>query len=287
MSGAAGDPTADAPLIHVHDVWFAYAEHAALRGVSLDACPGELIALLGRNGSGKTTLAKHLNGLLKPQRGRVLVGGLDTAQHDPGRLAAIVGYVFQSPDHQLFSPTVREELAFGPRCLELPAPEIEERVEAALRQFSLEPLASVPPAMLGFAQRRLVAIASVSTLRPAALVLDEPFAGLDWTSAAHVIRLLRALAEQGVAVITITHQMRAVAECATRCVVLDGGLVLADRPVRDVLTDRPLLERAGLVTPPIVRLGETLRAAGFTAFSGRATRVGEFAEEYRGASRAP
>ncbi|HET7770425.1 MAG TPA: ABC transporter ATP-binding protein [Chloroflexota bacterium] len=272
----------DAPIVDVQDVHYAYADQPALRGVSLTVRPGESVALLGRNGSGKTTLAKHLNGLLKPQRGRVIVGGLDTAQHDTGRLAAAVGYVFQSPDHQLFSPTVREELAFGPRCLGLPPAEIEDRVQTALAQFSLEPFAKTPPALLGFALRRLVAIASVSTLRPAVLVLDEPFAGLDWISALHVIERIHALTSERMAIVTITHQIRAVAECATRCVVLEAGQVLADRATPDVLTDRALLERTGLVPPPIVQLGAALRG-----FSGRATLASEFVDEYRRLRRTP
>jgi energy-coupling factor transporter ATP-binding protein EcfA2 len=274
--------SAGAALIQVDAASYAYGDQPALSGVSLTVGPGESVALLGRNGSGKTTLAKHLNGLLKPQRGRVVVSGLDTSHHDAGRLAAVVGYVFQSPDHQLFSPSVREELAFGPRCLGLPPAEIEQRVETALRQFSLEALAAAPPAVLGFAQRRRVAIASVTTLRPAALVLDEPFAGLDWISARTVIRQLRSLSEAGVTLITITHQMRAVAECAARCVVLENGHVLADRPARDVLTDHVLLERAGLVAPALVQLSEALRPSGL---SRSAATADEFVAEYRRARR--
>src|SRR5581483_11930107 len=175
------------PLIQVQDVWFTYPGGVqALRGVNLQVSAGERLALLGRNGSGKTTLAKHLNGLLVPTRGRVLVAGVETVGQDVGRLAALVGYVFQNPDHQLFSRSVREELAFGPRNLGLPPGEVARRVEAALRQFGLEEAADTPPAILGFAERRLVAVASVVAMRPAALVLDEPFAGLSWPS---VVRL--------------------------------------------------------------------------------------------------
>jgi energy-coupling factor transporter ATP-binding protein EcfA2 len=278
-------PSAD--LLRAEDVWYAYGPPAgaggagataALRGVALRVGSGERVALLGRNGSGKTTLARHLNGLLRPQRGRVLVGGLDTAQADAGRLAASVGYVFQNPDHQLFSRSVREELAFGPRNLGLAPSEVQRRVDETLRRCGLEALAEAPPAVLGFAQRRLVAVASVLAMRPPALVLDEPFAGLGWPDVSRLGALLLELAGAGHAVLLITHQMRAVAALAERCVLLESGQVLADGPAAEVLTDRPLLERAALVPPAIVRLGQRLRPLGF---SGRALRAGQLVQEYR------
>ncbi|MGH2351214.1 MAG: ABC transporter ATP-binding protein [Chloroflexota bacterium] len=295
VAAGSGHPAGPAPaapaLLRVEDVWYAYDPHGgrahrendyggrvpALRGVSLAISAGERVALIGRNGSGKTTLARHLNGLLRPQRGRVLVGGLDTARHDVGRLAGVVGYVFQNPDHQLFSRSVREELAFGPRNLRLEAVEVWRRVDDTLQRFGLTALAETPPALLGFAQRRLVAIASVVAMGPAALVLDEPFAGLDWESARQLGALLLALAAEGHALLLITHQMRAVAEFAARCVILDAGQVLADRPTPDALADPTLLEQAALLPPAVVRLGERLRPLGF---SGRAVRVDDLVEEY-------
>jgi energy-coupling factor transport system ATP-binding protein len=266
----------------VEDVWYAYgapatARQPALLGVSLRIGAGERVALIGRNGSGKTTLAKHLNGLLRPQRGRVFVGGLDTARHDAGRLAAVVGYVFQNPDHQLFSRSVREELAFGPRNLGLAEAEVGRRVETLVDRFALAALAETPPSLLGFAQRRLVAVASVVAMRPAALVLDEPFAGLSWPSVQRLGALLDELAAEGTAVLLITHQMRAAAEFATRCIVLDEGRALADGPTPDVLSDAALLERAALGPPAVVRLGQRLRPLGF---SGHSVRVQELVEEF-------
>jgi energy-coupling factor transporter ATP-binding protein EcfA2 len=260
-------------------VWYAYERGApALRGISLTINPGERVALLGPNGSGKSTLARQLNGLLRPQRGRVVVRGLDTAGQDVGRLAPLVGYVFQNPDHQLFSRSVGEELAFGPRNLGLEEGEIRRRVEETLHRFELRDFADTPPAMLGFAQRRLVAIASVVAMRPAALVLDEPFAGLSWPSVQRLGALLLALSQQGHALLLITHQMRAVAELATRCVILEAGQVLADRPTREALTDQALLARAALRAPAVVRLGACLRQYGFSA---KALSVDELLEEYR------
>jgi energy-coupling factor transport system ATP-binding protein len=195
-----------------------------------------------------------------------------------GQLARVVGYVFQNPDHQLFGKSVREELAFGPRNLGLDEAETDRRVQEALQVFGLQPLAEVPPAVLGFAQRRLVALASVVAMRPAALVLDEPFAGLPWPSAQRLGALLMDLAAAGHTLLIITHQMRAVGEFAARCVVMEAGQVLADGPARDVLVDGALLERAALTPPAVVRLGQRLRPYGLT---GHATRVAEFVEEYR------
>ena len=262
----------------VEEVWYAYgAQPPALRGVSFVLRPGERLALIGRNGSGKTTLARHLNGLLRPRSGRVLVDGLDTARHPVSELAARVGYVFQNPDHQLFSRSTREELAFGPRNLGLAESEVRARVEQALRRFALEPLAEIPPAVLGFAQRRLVAVAAVVAMQPAWLVLDEPFAGLSWPSIARLGTILAELSAAGHGIVLITHQMRAVAAFATRCLVLEAGEVLADRGVRETLVDRGLLTRAALDAPAVVRLGQLLRPVGF---SGQALRVEELVEEY-------
>jgi energy-coupling factor transporter ATP-binding protein EcfA2 len=266
------------PLVRAEEVWYAYGTGPpALRGVSVQVRAGERVALIGRNGSGKTTLAKHLNGLLRPQRGRVVAGGLDTSAHDLGQIARVVGYVFQNPDHQLFSRTVREELAFGPRNVGLPDDEVERRVEGALAEFGLAEQAETPPALLGFAQRRLVAVAAVVTMGPAVLVLDEPFAGMGWSSVERLAAVLRERVRAGQPLVLITHQMRAVAELAERCVVLDAGTVLVDRPVREVLTDRDLLARAALGPPAVVRLGERLRPQGF---SGRSLTVDELVTEY-------
>jgi energy-coupling factor transport system ATP-binding protein len=208
----------------------------------------------------------------------VLTAGLDTTDHDVGGLAAHVGYVFQNPDHQLFSPSVRAELAFGPRTLGVSEQEIERRVAETLAAFGLQDLADTPPALLGFAQRRLVAVAAVAASRPRLLVLDEPFAGLSWPSAARLGALIEELAQAGHAVVMITHQMRAVAEFATRCVVLDGGRVLADGPVHAILTDPDLLTRAALAPPTTWQLGDRLREFGF---GGRAVRVDELVREYQ------
>ncbi|MDH4137245.1 MAG: energy-coupling factor ABC transporter ATP-binding protein, partial [Anaerolineae bacterium] len=180
-------------VIVVQDLWYSYSDGVtALRGIDLEIEDGDYVAVIGQNGSGKTTLVKHFNGLSKPTRGRVLVKLetrnskletlRDTAGLTVGQLAQTVGYVFQNPDHQIFCDTTREELAFGPRNLDLPEAEVRSRVEEALSRFDLEEYADRPPAMLGYGLRRKIGVAAVYSMRPRIFILDEPTTGLDWRS---------------------------------------------------------------------------------------------------------
>jgi energy-coupling factor transport system ATP-binding protein len=251
------------PIVEVRDVWFEYAAGVeALRGVSLEVRPGEKLAIVGQNGSGKTTLAKHLNGLLRPNRGAVLVDGEDARRRVIGELARTVGYVFQNPDYQIFAATVAEELAFGPAQLGATEPEVRERVDEALEFFGLGPYRGDPPAALGFGLRRVIGLASVLTMRPRVLVLDEPFTGLDWPSTAASLGWLNDLAGRGHAILLVTHSMRAVAEFADRVVVLAGGKVLADCSPRVLFQSPSVLAAAGLARPQIGELGNRLERFG-------------------------
>ena len=208
----------DRPQIAVEGVSHTYPDGtAALRDVSLDIFPGEFVALLGPNGSGKTTLAKHFNGLLKPTQGRVLVEMRDTRTTRIAELARLVGYAFQNPDHQIFAPTVQEEVAFGPRMQELPRSIVTQRVAEALDRFRLIPYADLPPAMLGFGQRRQVALAAMITVQPKALILDEPTGGLDWRSQQEFMDIVANFNTLGRTVVLVTHDMRLVAEYANAC----------------------------------------------------------------------
>ena len=246
------------PAIAFEDVWYRYENGVqALEGVELTVGTGEYIALIGANGSGKTTLAKHVNGLLQPQRGRVFVLGRDIRGTPTGELARQVGYVFQNPDHQIFAPSVREEIAFGPRNLGLSRTEVAARVEAALETFDLTSLADVPPATLGYGQRHLIALAAVHAMQPQVLILDEPTVGLDRRL---TMRLTEWVAERhaaGATVLFITHDMR-VAARAPRCLVMDRGQVILDAPTAEVFAHSELLARAGIAPPPIVELGHRL-----------------------------
>jgi energy-coupling factor transporter ATP-binding protein EcfA2 len=276
-------PKPDCPTIRVEELSHTYGDGTvALRGVSLELPPGDFVALLGPNGSGKTTLAKHLDGLLQPGAGRVLVGDLDTRTAGVARLARAVGYVFQNPDHQIFSATVEEELAFGPRSQGLPEEVIARRVAEVLDLFGLAPFARTPPASLGFGRRRQVALAAVLAAAPQVLILDEPTGALDARSRGEIMAAvcrfhagtppaLRAGTSPapntaGGTVVLITHDMSLVAEYARRAIVLLDGRVLFDGGVSELLLGRrDLLARAGLGLPPVVRLAKRLTGRGLAA----------------------
>lgn len=243
------------PLIRVTDLIHDYENGVrALDHVSFTAVSGELIALIGQNGSGKTTLAKHLTGLLRPSGGRITIAGRDTRRLPLNELAGTVGYVFQNPDHQIFCPTVREEIEFGPRNLGLADQEVRRVAAETLSLFGLENVADRPPSMLGFGIRRTVGIASVYAMQPAIFILDEPTSGLDRKSAGRLMTMICRLKKEGHTVILITHDMRLVARYATRCLVMMGGRLVLDAPVRETLWNFALLKKTGLRPPEVVRL---------------------------------
>jgi len=255
------------PLIRVENVSFAYdipgaPARPALLDVSLAFPAGQLVALVGQNGSGKSTLARHLNGLLKPDAGRVVVEGVDTRAEPVGRLAARVGYVFQNPDHQLFLPTVRREVEWGPLQLGVDGERLAERVAATLARFRLDAVADRHPASLGRGVRRLTALAAVMAMNPRVLVLDEPTGGLDHRLTAELMTMLQALVDEGRTVVLITHEMPLVAEHADRVVVLRQGRVIGDG-APSVLFDQPeLLASTSLDPPEATRLALALRPLG-------------------------
>jgi energy-coupling factor transport system ATP-binding protein len=254
---------ADEPQIFIENLSYVYGDGAAaLRGVHLAVSRGEFLALVGPNGSGKTTLAKHLNGLLKPARGRVLVDGRDTRQLRVAELAHAVGYVFQNPDHQIFAGTVEEEIAFGLRLQGLAPARVAERVDAAVEQFRLAEHRGLPPAVLGSGERRLVALAAVMALQPDILILDEPTGGLDRRSREELMAAVSAYHSAGHTVVLIAHDMRLVAEHATRAAVMLDGRVLFDGPPAELFTRRAVLRQARLAAPPVVRLAQRLECYG-------------------------
>ncbi len=230
-----------------------------VKGVDLAIGAGEFVALVGANGSGKTTLVKHFNGLLRPRRGQVRVAGQDAAGRSMGELARQVGYLFQRPEQQIFSPTVQQELAFGPRNLGLSQAEIEARVEAALARFRLAAVAGQPPAILSYGLRRRVTLASLAAMDPPVLVLDEPTVGLDARGLEETFDWLADLHAQGRTIVLVTHDMVLAAARAGRVVVLGQGQVIADGPPDQVFRQNDLLARAALVPPPVTALAQALR----------------------------
>ena len=232
----------------------------ALHGVSLTFQPGETVALVGQNGSGKTTLAKHLNGLLRPTVGRVTLEGADIAGSAVHELAATIGFVFQNPDDQLFDRSVEREVAFGPRNLGRPRDAIERAVTAALGAVGLGAARQTNPYDLDLTQRKLVALASILAIDPAALILDEPTTGQDDPGVRRIGAIVDALAEAGRTVIAITHDMEFAASHFSRIVVMREGVVIADGPPATVFASvrAALLATAGLELPPAAQIGAAL-----------------------------
>jgi len=266
------------PAIQVEDLSYRYNDGPlALAGVNLSIETGDFLAIVGQNGSGKTTLVKHFNGLLRPNRGRVLVGGQDTVGQSVGQLARKVGYLFQNPDHQIFAPTVWEEVAFGLRNLGLSEEEVAARTAEALALFGLEDQADTPPAVLGYGLRRKVTLAAVWAMRPQVLVLDEPTVGLDWRSTRVLMEEVINLNRQGHTIILVTHDMKLVAEFARKVLVLNEGHILTCGPTRQVFQQEVLLRQAFLAPPPITALARRMLPYGL---GGDSLTVEEFYQEY-------
>ncbi|MCI1674176.1 MAG: energy-coupling factor ABC transporter ATP-binding protein [Bifidobacterium tibiigranuli] len=239
--------------IAISHLSYSYDDSPALSDVSLSIPSGMFLALLGRNGSGKTTLAKHLNGLLTPTSGSVTVDGLDTSKYPIGVLAQHVGMVFQNPDDQIFCSSVRDEIAFGPKSIGYDAANVQQLTDDVIRQFGLHDLSDAPPATLGYGDRKKVAIASVFAMNSGIIVLDEPTAGLNRAMADQLLGILANLNAQGVTVIIISHDMRAVARICSHAAVLDDGRLLGFDTTRDILTDTALLSKAGCAVPLAVQ----------------------------------
>jgi cobalt/nickel transport system ATP-binding protein len=235
------------PVLDVRGVAYAYpGGHQALFGVDLHVHPGERVALLGPNGAGKTTLVLHLNGILTPGAGTVAVSGLPVTDANLLEVRRRVGIVFQDPDDQLFMPTVRDDVAFGPANLGLRGAELDARVVEALSAVGVADLADRAPHHLSFGQRRRVAIATVLAMRPEILVLDEPSSNLDPASRRELAAILRSL---DVTVLMVTHDLPYAVELCQRAVVLSEGVVVADGATREVLGDVTLMARHRLELP--------------------------------------
>ena len=247
-AAVSGTSTAEVPVIRLDHVRFVYPATGvvAVDDLSVAIGAGESVAVIGRNGAGKSTFARLLDGLLRPTSGTVAIAGRDIRDVPVRRLAAEVGYVFQQPSHQLFARTVAEELAFGPRNLGLSAAQVAERVTDAADAFDLTELLSVHPYRLSGATRKMVAMAAVCAMRPRVLVLDEPTTGQDHRTAERIGEHVRRLVARGDTVISLTHDLRFVAEVATRVVVLDAGRLAADGPARVILGDASVMDAAGL-----------------------------------------
>ena len=255
------------PIIVFENVHYTYPgdELESLCGVDLTIEKGSFVAVLGRNGSGKSTLAKHMNAILVPDAGRVLVDGIDTA--DEARVLELrrrVGMVFQNPDNQIVANVVEDDVAFAPENLGVDPAEIRKRVDASLKPVGMYDYRLHAPHLLSGGQKQRVAIAGVIAMQPEIIVLDEPTAMLDPQGRKEVVDTAYALCKaRGMTVVFITHHMD---ECvdADRLIVLSNGSVAADGKPAEVFANRTLMEREGLDVPETTRLLGDLRAAGLS-----------------------
>jgi len=219
-------------IVNVNDLHFSYPDgHAALHGVSLKLCAGDKVALVGPNGAGKSTLMLHLNGILDGN-GVVEIGGMRLTRDNLPVIRAMVGLVFQNPDDQLFSPTVFEDVAFGPLHMGLPEGEVIACVNSALEAVRMSSYRDRLSHHLSVGEKKRIAIATVLSMNPKILILDEPSAGLDPRARRTLINLLRELP---ITMLVSTHDMRLVDELFPRTIVMDDGLIVADGKTKDIL----------------------------------------------------
>lgn len=233
--------------IEMQQVQYAYPDGTlALQGVSFSITHGESVALIGGNGAGKSTLLLHLNGYLMPTHGNVRVGDIPVTKQTLATVRRAVGMVFQDPDDQLFMPTVYDDVAFGPLNLGLPLDEVEQRVMAALTQVGLAHVKDKPPYRLSEGQKRSIAIATVLSMQPNILVMDEPTSNLDPKARRNLINLLKTFTHTK---IIATHDLDMVLDVCERTMILHEGRIAADGVTREILQDDALLEATHLEKP--------------------------------------
>ncbi|MBN9112548.1 MAG: ABC transporter ATP-binding protein [Pseudonocardia sp.] len=244
---AAAVAATTTPSLDVRGLDFAYPDGTpALHGVDLRIEPGERVALLGPNGAGKTTLVLQLNGILSPTEGEVVVGGLPVRKPNLQEVRRRVGIVFQDPDDQLFMPTVREDVAFGPANFGVRGDELTARVAGALEAVGMAEHADRSPLHLSGGQRRRVALATVLSCDPEILVLDEPSSNLDPVARRELADVLLGLDRT---LLMVTHDLPYALQLCPRSVVVDGGRVVADGPTRELLADTEMLRAHRLELP--------------------------------------
>lgn len=236
----------------------------ALKGISLTINNGEFIAIMGQNGAGKTTFIKHFNGLLKPSSGSVKVDGVETTKTSVAALARNVGFVFQNPDHQLFSETVEEEIAFALKNFGFDKETIEKRITWALNLLSLTQYRKTSPFLLSGGERKRVALASVLAWNPDTLILDEPTIGQDHDQKEKLLQFILQLQTQKKTVVMVTHDVEFVAECNPRVLLMRNGKLVADGIARKILTDQQLLAESSIVLPQIAQVFTKLSSLGLS-----------------------
>ena len=254
------------PVIALEKVTYSYQKDIdALYDVSLTIHEGEFVALMGRNGSGKTTLVSHLIALLLPNQGKVTVAGHDTRETPTYILAKDVGFCFQNPNHQIVSFNVREEMAFGLKAHNIDPSEYESRIREALEIVNMQDYLEAEIFDLGKGQKQRIALASVLTLKPKILVIDEPTTGQDPEMSYEIFEIIKELNRSGTTVLLITHKVDLAALYAKRAVVLNQGRLAYDGPISDLLLDEDLMKANSLELPDITRLAKSLSPLGIPA----------------------
>lgn len=247
------------PIICVENASFAYQVNQdqqipVLQNVSLEVYPGEYLAIIGHNGSGKSTLSKHLNGILTPLEGNVLVNGINT--RDKGRIHEVrsrVGMVFQHPDNQIVATIVEDDVAFGLENIGVSAEEMKDRIDFALDAVGMSAFRHRPPHHLSGGQKQRIAIAGILAMKPQCLVLDEATSMLDSYGRQDILAVVRKLHREGMTIVTVTHHMSEVAE-ADRVVVMEGGKVVLQGTPREVFANQEKLKELHLDVPDASRI---------------------------------
>jgi energy-coupling factor transport system ATP-binding protein len=246
-------------MIMMEDVHFAYdGLYTALEGVSLQIDKAERIAIMGTNGAGKTTLVKHLNGLLRPNNGRIILDGIDTKHSSVAELAREIGLVMQNPDHQLFLDSVEKEVEFGLKRLGFSEDEIKERIARTLASLGLDDISDRSPFTLSGGERKRVALASVLATEPRILALDEPTIGQDARQKEKLAEMLMDLNKKGRTVIVVTHDIEFVIENFPRTIAMANGTIIADGPTNSVLSNDEVITRCSLTAPQLTQAARSL-----------------------------
>lgn len=253
-------------LKHIYDKGLP-TQSVALENISFRVDDGQLLGIIGHTGSGKSTLLQHLNGLLKPEEGAIIVGGVDITKPNVSMvdIRKRIGLVFQYPEYQLFEETVAKDVAFGPRNLGLNEEEIEERVKEAIELVGLdyEAIKDRSPFELSGGQKRRVAIAGVISMRPEVLILDEPTAGLDPKAHKDILAMVEEVHRRtGNITILVSHNMADIARLSDKILVIDSGRLVTLGTPKEVFSHRDELSRIGLDLPPITQITEALRERG-------------------------
>lgn len=248
-------------MIEFRSVYYKYPleERFALRNIDLKIKEGECVFIMGSNGAGKTTLIKHMNGILKPTRGDVIINGKNTKNSTIAELSRTVGIVFQNPDHQLFESTVFLEISFALKNFGFDEKTISEKVNEILSIFGLEKYKESSPMFLSGGEKKRVSIASVLCYEPDFIVLDEPTVGLDYIQRKNLLNLLKEIKSRGKTVIVVTHDIEFALELADRVIIMKDGMILKDGNLKEIVYDAELLSKANLIQPLIVKIVKNLR----------------------------